>query len=67
MNKCLFIFMFLLFSQTLEAQSILEEYIEIGLKNNQAYLTKKLDTKYAGSRHKEAIGEYLPSLTFNAR
>lgn len=59
--------MFLLFSQTLEAQSILEEYIEIGLKNNQAYLTKKLDTKYAGSRHKEAIGEYLPSLTFNAR
>ncbi len=59
--------MALLSWQPLQAQTVLETYVEIGLEQNLGYINKKLETQFTQSRHQEAIGDYLPSLTLNAR
>ena len=67
MKKLLLIALFSLCAAHLQGQTVLDGYIEIGLKNNLEYLNKKLETQFTASEHQQALGDYLPSLTLNAR
>lgn len=67
MKKLLLIALFSLYAAHLQSQTVLDGYIEIGLKNNLEYRNKKLETQFTASEHQQALGDYLPSLTLNAR
>lgn len=48
------------------AQSILDDYISIGIKNNQTYLKETLQTKIAIEDSKKAKSLFFPDVAFDA-
>ncbi len=48
------------------SQSILEEYISLGIRNNQTYLKETLQTKIAIEDSKSAKSLFFPDVTFDA-
>lgn len=58
--------MFLLSFKMVLSQSILTEYIEIGLENNQQYLKEKLNTKISIEESKQAKSLFFPDVSFDA-
>ena len=51
---------------TLGQSTILDNYIETGLKNNQQLIREQLGTELEQEREQEARSRYLPDITFNA-
>ena len=48
------------------AQSVVDEYVAIGLANNQAYLREQLDTRIADENQAVAHGRLSPDVSFQA-
>ncbi|WKN43382.1 TolC family protein [Tunicatimonas pelagia] len=47
-------------------QTVLDDYVELGLKNNQQLIREQLGTQLAAEKEKEARGRYLPDVALDA-
>ncbi|MEM1338202.1 MAG: TolC family protein [Bacteroidota bacterium] len=65
-NKKGIVYLFLLKISLAPAQTLLDNYVEEGLENNQTYIKEQLDTKIAQEEQNIAKGLFLPEVTFNA-
>jgi outer membrane protein len=65
--RCLFLVLMLFFSLGSFAQQNLDDYIQMGLKNNNALREQQLNYDKALWALREAKGMYLPSLNFQSR
>ena len=66
MNRILVLVMLVLTISPSYGQTVLDKYIELGLKNNQQLIREQLGTQLEQEKEKEAQGRYLPDVTFNA-
>ncbi|MEO0333970.1 MAG: TolC family protein, partial [Bacteroidota bacterium] len=66
MNRILIVMLMVLTILPAYGQSVLDDYIELGLNNNQQLIREQLGTQLAAEREKEARGRYLPDVTLDA-
>ncbi|MGB5818441.1 MAG: TolC family protein [Saonia sp.] len=52
--------------QIVPGQSILNEYIEIGITNNQQYIKEKINTQISMEDSRQSKSLFLPDISFNA-
>ncbi len=65
LNIYLAVFM-LLASLVVNAQTIVDEYVQIGLKNNQAYVQQQINTQIANEEKNISKSLFFPNITFDA-
>lgn len=56
----------LLLSTVVNAQTTVDDYVTIGLENNQEYVKQQLDTKIADEEKNFSKSLFLPNITFDA-
>ncbi|MEM6842681.1 MAG: TolC family protein [Bacteroidota bacterium] len=66
MNRILIAVLLVLTILPTFGQTALDDYIELGLKNNQQLIREQLSTQLAAEKEKEARGGYLPNVTLDA-